>query len=269
MKRVWGHILAATALLAGGGAAVSACVHDNSTLYVRNVLAQQLVTNGQQCVWTSDPTQTFISNGVLDIGLRSVYDAVFLVGNQTVARGDPNGPKAETSRVTIEGGIVKITDEATGAQLANYTTSTATTVDPQVGNNPSFTPAILRVVDDATVMKLAPTIGPSSYVRILTHTRIFGHTLGGQYVESDEFQFPIDVCYGCLVSFAPQNINPNWRSPNCGLASSAAAGGTALPAPCMPGQDIAIDCSQCSGLAVCNPNVPPGFTPVVADAGAG
>jgi hypothetical protein len=274
MKRVWGHVLAAAALLAGAGAVESACVHDNSTLYIQNVLAQQLVTNGQQCLFTPDPTQPFVSGGTLDVGFRNSYEAEFLVGNQTVPQGDPSAPKTETSRITLEGGIVRITNATTGEQLANYTTATSATVNPQSGSNPSFIATGLTIVDNATVMKLLPNLGPNSFVRVLTYTRIFGHTLGGQYVESDEFQFPIDICYGCLVNFSSQSINPNWKSPNCGGAISGASGGSAgsggmtLPSPCLLGQDVHVDCSQCLAYPVCTPNM--GSVPVpVADAGAG
>ena len=268
MKRVWGHVLAAAGLLAGGGAAESACVHDNSTLYIQNALAQQLVTNGQQCVYTPDPTQTFSWKGTLDLGLKAQYEAVFLVGNQTVAQGDPSAPKTETSRITLEGGIVRITDATTGQQLANYTTSTSATVNPQSGNNPSFIAAGLTIVDHATAASFLSSVQQAGhpYARVLTYTRVFGHTLGGQYVESDEFQYPIDICYGCLVTFAPQDIDPNWPQPNC--AASKTGTSSTLPLPCDPGQDYTIDCSQCPAFRVCNPNVPAGYVPM-ADAGPG
>jgi hypothetical protein len=265
MKRVWGHILAGLTLLGGGGATVSACVHDNSTLYVRNVLAQQLVSNGQQCIYTPDPTQTFISSGVLDVDFRSQYDAVYLVGNQTVPRGDPNTPKAETSRITVQGGIVRITDSS-GQQLKTYTRLTSATIDPQSGTTPSFEPVFLTILDHDTVESFRPSLGGATrpHVRLVTYVRVYGYTLGGQYVESDEFEFPVDVCQGCLIAFAPQDIDPNYPAPNCAAAKTGAA--SSLPVPCNPGQDYTVDCSQCAAIPDCNPNVPAG---VALDAGAG
>ncbi len=69
MKRVWGHVLTGATVLAGlgtAGAVVSACVHDDSTLFVSRVLAQQLVATGMQCVYTGDPTQPSVPAGILD-----------------------------------------------------------------------------------------------------------------------------------------------------------------------------------------------------------
>ncbi len=266
MKRVWGHVLAAAAALGVGSVAVPACVHDNSTLFIRNVLMQQLVTNGQQCVYTTDPTQTFISQGVLDLDFKDQYDAVYLVGNQAVPLGDPTAPKTETSRITVQGGIVRITDSA-GNQVKSYTRLTSATIDPQQGTTPSYEPLFLTILDHDTVESFRGTLSAATrpIVRLVTYVRVYGNTLGGQYVESDEFEFPIDLCVGCLIRFAPQDIDPNFPAPNCAAASTG--GAVALPIPCNPGQDVTIDCSQCQGVPDCSPNVPAGFT--TADAGAG
>jgi hypothetical protein len=250
MKPVWGHVLAATALL---GATASACAHDDSTLFIRDVLQQQLVTNGQQCLYTNDPTQTFISSGVLDLDFRDTYDAVYLVGNQTVPVGNPSTPNTETSIITIQGGIVRITDSA-GNQLKTYTRYTSATIDPLQGTDPSYSPVFLTILDADTVESFRSTVSQPQRpeVRLVTYVRVYGNTLGGDYVESDEFEFPIDLCQGCLIRFAPQDIDPNLKAPNCHAANATSA--SSLPIPCNPGQDDTIDCSQCQGIPDCSPN---------------
>jgi hypothetical protein len=84
MKRVWGSVFAGGALAALGASAIFACTHDDSTLFVQDVLAAQPVTQGQVCFFTADPTQDHISSGILDIALRDEYDPTYLVGNQGV-----------------------------------------------------------------------------------------------------------------------------------------------------------------------------------------
>lgn len=261
MKPAWGHLLAAGGLV--GAVAASACVHDDSTLFIRNVLAQQLVTNGQQCLYTTDPTQTFISSGTLDLDFLDTYNAVYLVGNQTVPVGNPSTPNTETSRITIQGGIVRITDSS-GNQLKTYTRYTSATIDPLQGTDPSYSPVFLTILDATTVESFRATVSAPTHpsVRLVTYARVYGYTLGGDYVESDEFEFPIDLCQGCLIRFAPQDINPMWPAPNCGNAT--ASGASSLPIPCNPGQDDTIDCSQCAGIADCQPNIPAG---ALVDAG--
>ncbi len=265
MKLVWGHVVAAAALVGGGVAAVSACAHDNSTLFIRNVLAPQLVTNGQQCLFTSDPTQPYISSGTLDIDFKDTYDAEYLVGNQTVPVGNPSTPNTETSRITIQGGIVRITDSS-GMQIKTFTRYTAGTIDPLAGTDPSYLPIGLTILDHDTVESFRSTLSQSArpVVRLVTYVRVYGYTLGGDYVESNEFEYPVDICQGCLISFAPQDIDPNYPAPNCGAAMTG--GATTLPVPCTRGQDATVDCSQCQGIPDCYPNIPNGL-PV--DAGAG
>jgi hypothetical protein len=260
-------MLAAGTLLVGGDILVSACVHDDSTLFIRNAIAPPTVSAGQACLYTSDPTQPFESSGVLDVALRPAYDAVFLVGNQTVPLGNTSTPATETARIKIEGGIVRIT-EVSGHELFKYTTQTSATIDPQSGTNPGFAAVSLEILDSATVQGVAPTgIGPS--VRLISNVRVFGHTLGGQYVESDEFPFPIDVCYGCRIAFSPTSEDPNLPLPNCLGASTSSATGSSLPTPCALGQDQYVDCSQCVQLsAACSGAVAPG-TVIVQDAGPG
>jgi hypothetical protein len=262
-------MVAAGTLLVGGGSVVSACVHDDSTLFIRNVIAPPRVSAGQACTYTADPTQPILTAGTLDAALSNQYSAVFLVGNQTVPRGDPNTPKTETNRITVEGGIVNVTD-VNGGSLNSFTTQAAGTIDPSSGSNPGYTSIGMTILDFGTVQKHGPsTLG--STVRFISKVRVFGHTLGGQYVESDEFPFPIDVCAGCLIQFSPADINMMvLPQPNClNAGSMTASGGTNLPSPCVPGQDEFIDCSQCLSNPACNPAVVGGGGTVVVDAGAG
>jgi hypothetical protein len=89
-------------------------------------------------------------------------------------------------------------------------------------------------------------------VRLVTYARFFGNTLGGRYVESDEFEFPVDVCKGCLIAFTPQDINPAYPVPNC-LGNGALGTSTAQQSlPCKPGQDLPIDCIQCQAIPDCH-----------------
>ncbi len=152
MNRIRKHIAAGTALLGLGIAALSACVHDDSTLFIKQVLAPPIVMQGAaECVYTADPTQPELSYGTLDVDFRSDYTASFLVGNQMVPQGDPTKPATETSRIKLTGGIVRITDTA-GNQLKKFSQATAGTVDPLSGTNPSYLAVVgFPLVDVGTV----------------------------------------------------------------------------------------------------------------------
>jgi hypothetical protein len=253
MKRVWGHVLAGLTLLAGGGAVVSACAHDDSTLFVRDVLAPQFVANGNACVYTDQPTQTFISAGTLDLAIRTEYRPVDLVGNQMVPRGDPNSPMTETSYVTIDHAVVRVTESASGQQISTFTSRTSATVAPSSGTTPSYIATFVTTLDPATLAdaRIMSVVQSGGVKKLVTFIRFFGKSLGGQAVESDEFAFPVDVCsseFGpCLVRFTS----------NCLGGTGGSSQSQAIP--CSPGQDFSIDC--CSVFSICQalPTVPSGL----------
>jgi len=254
MKRVWGHVLAGVSLLAGVAMAMPACAHDNSSLFVQDVLAPQLVSTGQTCVFTSDPTQTFLPSGTLDVGLRATYAPWFLLGNQMVSESNSQQLQTETSTITVQGAVVTISDSS-GNQLNKFTDLAAATVYPATGTTPGYAPIQVTTIDETTAKNAVNGLAAGATVRLVTNVQFFGFTLGGDSVTSDTFEFPVDLCVGCLVQFSPADENPADPLPNCKAASAMAgmAGATVVPSPCYPGQDYVTDCSQCLGNAVCNP----------------
>jgi hypothetical protein len=275
MKRLWGHVLAGLSLLAGAGAVFAACVHDDSTIFIRDALASKFAQTGMQCLYTPDPTQPFISSGVLDIALQAQYEGAFMVGNQMVPEVNTSQLQTETSTATIQGAVVRITD-TDGKQIRTFTRLTSATIPPSTGGVPGWSPVFVTIIDptalanDGNIQQLlALTPGQAGYVRLVTYTRFFGRTLGGQSVESNEFEFPVDVCNGCLVAFSN---NSGFQAPNC-VGNAASTTATAQPQiPCIPGQDLPIDCSLvCGEIAACRANTPSLSSPPPSgmDAGGG
>ncbi len=256
MKRVRGRVFVGLMVVGFGGVVAPACAHDDTTIFVRDVLAAMPVAAGQQCVFTSDPSQAFITSGVLDVDFRHTYVAEFLVGNQLVPEANPSTPATETSFVEIQGAVVRITD-ALGNPLNSYTTLTGTTIPPAVGTTPSYASIGVTILDDATVGGAAvyPAVETGGeIVRLITYVSFFGKTLGGLSVTSNEFEFPVDVCRGCLIGFSPQDISPLFAAPNC---VGSGSGTTATEStPCVPGQDSTVDCSECQAIPDCHGAVP-------------
>ncbi|MGK4422266.1 hypothetical protein ACSLVQ_28865, partial [Klebsiella pneumoniae] len=80
-------------------------------------------------------------------------------------------------------------------------------VDPASGGAPGFAPFSVELVDNIVASNIKGQLGgKSGTIRVLTYTKVFGHTLGGTRVESNEFLFPVDICFGCLVTF-PQGVS--------------------------------------------------------------
>ena len=272
MKRVLGHCLAAATLIAGGIGLMAACAHDDESLFVQNVLYPTPVAAGNSCTYSADPNQVHLSTGVLDTAFgRKRYDAWYLVGNQLVQQANQAQLKSETSTITIQGAVVRVTDPG-GNQYTTFTKLTSGTVYPGTGTVPGYTSVSLQTIDSATVDAVVKSgqLSAGGTVTLVTYAKFFGHTLGGTYVESNEFEFPVDLCNGCLVLFTANDVNPAFKTPNCiGNSSTGGSGGSSsLPTPCVTGQDTAIDCSQCQGIPACAGAYANGGAPVL-DAGGG
>jgi hypothetical protein len=272
MKRVWGHLLAGVSLLFGAVAATGACKHDDSTLFVQDVLEAQPVSAGALCSFTADPTQPFISSGVLDLAFRTEYDPTYLIGNQAVAEVNSQQLATETDIITVEGAVVRITDAA-GNQLNTYTRLASATVYPSTGGTPGYAPITVTTLDSNTLLTdtdLQSNVTAGGTTRLVTYVTFFGQTTGGNSIQSDEFEFPVDVCkstaqFPCLVSFSPTDVNPAFPLPNCKGAGSASSS-SSLPSPCIQGQDFPVDCSLCAATITACQGAAAGVT--IPDAGA-
>lgn len=265
MKRVWAHVVAGVSLLAGAGVVMPACAHDDSTLFVQGVLAPQLVSAGQQCVYTSSPTQAIISSGTLDVSLRNDYVAAILLGNQMVSEVNSQQLQTETSIISVQGAVVRVTD-AEGHQLSTFTDPAVTTISPSTGGTPGYAPIFAEIVDPTSVSLAA--VPPGGTVPVVTYVQFFGVSTGGDSEQSGEFEFPVTLCNGCLLAFSASDEEPDEPLPNCNkaIASASTNSSTSLPSPCLPGQDAVIDCSQCLSDPACTPNA---TATAVLDAGGG
>lgn len=258
MKRFVRHLLVsatfASALALG---AAPGCADNESSIFIRQA---QLPVAGQQgalCTIDSSPTSLFITHGALDVAFSTQYTAFLLVGNQLVQRGESTTVKTETSRVRLEGSEVSLEDAAGNTIAGPFTVPGTGFVDPAVGGTPSFGLMDTVLVDSRTGQALRAQLQaqPRGTLRRFTaHVKAFGTTLGGISVESGDFTFPIDVCFGCLVSFPPDASNPALNYPNC---SGTTTGGTTTIVPCYMGQDTPIDCRLCQSYLgqsdVCQP----------------
>jgi hypothetical protein len=137
--------------------------------------------------------------GVMDVRYSCNYSAILRLGNQLVRRGDETKLQIETSRISVTAFDVEILD-AGGQQIDNggaaaaFTYPTTGFIDPSNQSQPGYGLAGALLVDGATAQTLAGQGGGSIIARIVAH----GRTLGGDDITSRPFDFPIQVCVGCL-----------------------------------------------------------------------
>jgi len=254
MKRIRGYVVSLVALTGLLGAVLPACATNDQTIFIRGVLAPSANRQGGSCIYNSDPTQALLFEPLLDVGLTNSYSAVMLVGNQLIPRGDPQNNRAESNRVHINGGIVKVSNPD-GSLIREFTSLASGFADPQNNNAPGYAPIGLVVVDAPTKDALLPSVLTKGTSRtILVTVKAFGVSVGGVDVESGEFQFPMQICRGCLVIQDGQDNAVMVPKRNCAKAPESTAG--AITGPCYRGQDLPISCRDCQGLDVCDPNAP-------------
>jgi hypothetical protein len=276
MKLALGHGLAALTVVAGAIAVFAACQHNDSSLFVQDVIYPTPAAQGQTCTYTADPNQTFLSHGKIDVGFPTTgYQAEFLIGNQLVAESNSAQLATETSTININAAIITDT-AADGTQLDQYTWLTGGSVYPSTGTVPGYAAIGAVIASPKAIAALAGAARASDGTEtLITYTKFIGHTLGGTYIESNVFEYAIDVCYGCLVDYSEMDVLPLCNTKtnlpvegvvNClGASSTSTSGSTAFP--CYPGQDTPIDCAACQGYPVCHGNIPLGVG--LCDGGTG
>lgn len=245
-------------LMAGvGGLLASACADNEQTIFIRQVQAPET-----ECGYEADPSGTAVGIGVLDLALTTEYRGGLLVGNQLVPRANADRPAAETNRVRLTEAEVRV-ELTTGEEIGSFTVPGTGFIDPGTGSEPSYGMFLSTLVDSASAKVILDKLGGASGTRsstvgrIVTVVKVFGRTLGGKEVETGEYRFPIEVCYGCLISFPPDANDPTLaKQPNCLKASET---GSTLEEPCLVGQDQAVDCRICksrlgaAGATLCEP----------------
>lgn len=237
MSRLLHRILAGTVILSAGVIATTGCVDNDSSLFIQGVLRPE----APECKVTPEPGSTFIGTGVLDTAFSKEYHAWLLVGNQMTPRGTKGEARTETMRIRLNGAIVQLQNLKGDNVGDEFSVPGSGFVSISSSEDPGY---------GAFEATLVPASTGSSFggSMLIAKVRVYGETLGGQELESADFNFPIQVCSGCTVTFPAEALDTN--------GCCTMPGGPAPP--CFAGEDI-VDCRSCAGdidpniAAVCNP----------------
>jgi len=243
-RTLCGLMALAPALMAGPG-----CADSESMLFIRQ--AQARVAGS--CTVDNSPSSLVLVHGSLDLAFQRQYRAALLVGNQLVPRGNSAQLRTETARIQLQGAIVRAEDANGAVVWGPVTVPGSGFVDPASGSDPNFglIDTVLLGSDLGTSLAGQLSADPTLVRYFTSVARVFGRTLGGMTVESGEWRFPINVCYGCSVVFPPDASDPKlMMQPNCDLPTST---GSTVTHPCIVGQDDSVDCRVCKELFPSDP----------------
>jgi hypothetical protein len=225
------------ALLASAGLSTVACAENESSLFVIGVYA----LSRTQCVADPNSTAVLLPAGTLDRTLASGYNAALLVGSHLTARGSRENLRTETSRLSIEGASITLytTDNR---EIALPDVAATGFVHPASGTDPGLATVFAQLIRPADLGSLGPP--GQAIVRI----RIFGTTLGGQEIESGDYDFPIQICDGCLISYPSEAADPDAPGDDY-LCDPAVDAEVETTEPiCSLGQDVMVPCTFCAGF---------------------
>lgn len=256
MKRIFGHVVSVFVVGVAVSAVIPACATNDQTIFIRSALAPAITRTNGVCTYTPDPTQLSLLQATMDVGVADSYFAILLVGNQLISRGDPQNNRAESNRVHVNGAIVRVT-ETDGTLIREFTSLATGFADPGTNNAAAYGLIGVTGIDAPTKDILAGSLPNRTVSRtVVMNFKAFGVTLGGEDVESGEFQLPARVCNGCLVDFSTGNDDLAPIQPNC-LKRVAAGASASTTSPCIAGQDELVKCETCVGRKkACDPTTP-------------
>lgn len=230
----WVPKTAATLLLASSAAGLATgCVDNESSLFIVGVFN----LSASDCLAKPDSEAELLFAGTIDLAFTSTYEAALLVGNQLTEQGSREKLRTETSRMRLQGADVTLF-RPDGSEVS-FTTSASGFVDNADGTDPGFAAISAQLIRDGD---LPP--GTESGVAI-ARVRVFGESLGGEDVESGDFDFPINVCTGCLVRFPAEAV--------LGTMCVADAEVEDEQTVCHFGQDVPFPCTLCPTDDRCQP----------------
>lgn len=192
---------------------LTGCAPGNPGLVILNVVAPD-----EQCVYdVGNPQQT---GGVWDLSAGTGYAVAVRYGNQLIDLGNSGTtgpPRANPNVIDVQEVEVEIRDTA-GAPLG-------------LGGlpNPYTVPAGGGVIPSSDGSTAGEGVGsvqliPPVYVdgltgleggQIIVSFRAIGTTLGGAEVVSNEFDYPITLCNGCLFGCAMDDEGTAQCIPSC------------------------------------------------------
>jgi hypothetical protein len=213
-------------LLGGAGLLGSSCAENDSSLFIYGVMD---ITRSQ-CVASADSAAVLLASGTMDRLFENGYQAAILVGSHLTERGSREKLRTETSRLSITG--ARITLFGTNGAVIAVDSAATGLVNPANGTDPGLAAVFARIIRPED----GDSLGPDG--QIIARIQVLGTTLGGQEIESAEFDYPITVCDGCLISYPAESLTE-------GICTGGATE-SETQTVCFLGQDSPVDCSYCA-----------------------
>jgi hypothetical protein len=213
----------AACLLAASALSALGCVENNVSIFIRGVTKEE---RDEDCIVTPGVDTVLLLRGALDKGYGGGYLAALVVGNQLMARGDADTLKPESNRVQFHKVEVEVFDFF-GNSLGFTEQPVSGFAEHAQQTDPGYGVVKAVLIEPAIAALVNTTAGPTT---VVARTQVFGRSIGGIEVETGLWDYPIDVCAGCLTTFPNgcQKLKCEDEKLN----------------PCRRGQDDPLDCRE-------------------------
>lgn len=244
MKR----LLVAAILAVGAPALLSACAEDTPEIFI---VANQVFSDDCEPPLPGSSASVYRNRGVLDLFVTDSYVMIprvesTLVGSDEVSFGAAggeglNGASWEANHILLRRAVVRFdAPDALGVPLPReleielsgaISPGQSATIEMQ-----AITPSLGTTLANSRLLREARTS-----LTIDLRVKFFGVTSAGREVDSNEFIYPVELCYGCLMNFPPEAIDEEHAvQPNCRNIDELAE--DASETLCLTGQDEPVDC---------------------------
>jgi hypothetical protein len=237
------------------GAALTGCAENTPELYI-----QQNLPPDDECEAPGGggADGTTLSRGTMDLLITNEYVMMPLVLNSLVSSesvgfggggggggggltgGGLTGVEWEANIITLSRAEVEFdAPDALGVPLVrSLDIPLAGSVQPG-----DALVATLRVIPSqvGNALRNSPFLRQSgSTIDMLLRVKFYGSTGSGREVDSNEFTFPVTLCFGCLLTVPPEAVDTALPTPNCRNIEGFES--TDTETVCFAGQDRAFDC---------------------------
>lgn len=202
MKKLWKGACALVLFAFGVLAAAPGCVDAEAPFFI--ISAKALSCDAI----TVDSVER--TRGILDLRYACEYNAILLLGNQLVRRGDDATLKIETSRISVTRFDVQLLDagenpiQRADGSAAEFSYPSSGFVDPARASVPGEGLAGALLIDGATAQALGARLlddTPGNEITtVIARVTGYGRTLGGDDLKTRPWDFPIDITYGSLCT---------------------------------------------------------------------
>ncbi|MBI5490389.1 MAG: hypothetical protein HY905_23840 [Deltaproteobacteria bacterium] len=191
-----------------------------------------------ECAVPTAQTAEGLLGGTMDTSRTYGYVAYLFVENALIARADQGLPRAESNGIFVEGAYLYYEpDPQCPGVYPDLEARVSQYIDPggQATIGIWIIPGSIgrlmaaQVYDDPTTSAYDPPCG-KGFLDVTVTVQFFGITQSGSEMLTQEFDYPITVCSGCLL-YAPPGTDGTCTD------TTPAVGDL----PCNPGQDDLID----------------------------